>query len=451
MAKKRFKRSAVLFLILSLVALLAAACGSSKDNNASGSPSESAGASSPAASSAAPEPSKDPVELTIISPNSWAKSLDPIVKLYEEKTGNKIKVDVYPDEQYLNIQKTKMSTNDAPDLLYVNLGQSYIPFSFLAPITGSAADRMEPNIKKAASKDGQVYEAPASLTGYFGIIYNKELFEKAGVKLPLKTYQEFLDACEALLKIGVAPIGVAGKSVWTTTQLPLIGGSYIFHKNPTLAQDISSNKVKAHESPEFIEMSERMVALKKYFNKDYLSSDQAIIQKGLLDGTIAMEFYPDVTWPDFEAASPENAKKLAYMPYTLGDDYISATFSASDMASFAVPKNAKHVEEAVAFINFMSEPDNFMVYMGDTAQGNAPYEGIKSSLNPFQQSMKDLVDANGIPTAPIYIGYLDPNFQLGNVNKMYNDMYAGKPVKEALEEWYKDYSKVNTTAKTPGF
>ena len=86
-------------------------------------------------------------------------------------------------------------------------------------------------VKRFASRDGKVYEAYANPLGYFGVIYNKELFQKAGIKLPLKTYQELLDACEALQKIGVTPIGMAGKGGWQIQMIEAIGGNYIFNKS----------------------------------------------------------------------------------------------------------------------------------------------------------------------------------------------------------------------------
>jgi ABC-type glycerol-3-phosphate transport system substrate-binding protein len=347
-----------------------------------------------------------------------------------------------------------MSTNDAPDLLFHNKGFNYIPASFLEPITGPILDRIDPAVKAATTIDGKFYQAPAAPHSFYGAIYNTEVFQKAGITVPLKTYQEWIDALEKLQAIGVTPIGLAGKSSWTANQPYMVAGAYVLATNPELAKGISTNKIKPAESPEFLEMATRYAGLKKYMAKDYLSSDQPIIQKGLLDGTIGMEFYPDVTYGDFEKEDAEKAKKLGYMPVTLSDDYISATFPPTDEAAFSIPVNAAHKAEANEFINLMSQKDNFIMISSTEAQpatGISPYTDFTLGLNHFQQSYQDLIKANNIEPAPFLIGYLDSNFQLGDFNKPLNDIMAGKAPKDALEDWYKDYSKVNKVAKTEGF
>ncbi|MDI4647358.1 ABC transporter substrate-binding protein [Cohnella hashimotonis] len=456
MANKR-KLSVSLGLILALSTTLAA-CGGNNNNNAAGesaAPSGSAPASSAAASESA-APAKDPVELTFMGPTSWmaGSGVQDMLKAYEAATGNKIKQEVVPDDQYLNVMKTKMSTNDAPDLLFHNKGFNYIPANFLEPITGPILDRIDPTVAAVTTIDGKFYQAPVAPHSFYGVIYNTEVFDKAGIKVPLKTYQEFIAAADKLLAMGVTPLGLAGKSTWTANQPYLVGGAYVFAKNPDLAKQISTNKIKPADSPEYLEMINRYVSLKKYIAKDYLSSDQPIIQKGLLDGTIAMEFYPDVTYGDFEKEDKAKAEKLGYMPFTLGDDYIAATFPPTDEAAMSIPVNAKHKAEANDFINFATQKDNFILLNtkdGTPGSGISPYKDFTVGLNHFQQSMADMIAANNIPAAPFLLGYLDPNFQLGDFNKHVNDMMAGKAPAQALDDWYKDYAKVNKAAKTEGF
>jgi len=453
MANKR-KLSVTLVLILALSTLLAACGGNNSAGNAT--PGNSNNTSGSAAPDKPAEPAKDPVEVTMMGPTSWlaGEGVQEVIKAYETASGNTIKQEVVPDEQYLNVMKTKMSTNDAPDLLFHNKGFSYIMASFLEPITGPILDRIDPAVAAFTTLDGKLYQAPAAPHGYFGAIYNTEVFKKAGIEVPLKTYKEFIDACEKLLASGVTPIGLAGKSSWTANQPFLVGGAYVFATNPELAKAISTNKIKPAESPEYLEMTTRYAGLKKYIAKDYLSSDQPIIQKGLLDGTIGMEFYPDVTYPEFQKEDPAKAAKLAYMPVTLGDDYISATFPPIDEAAFSIPVNATHKAEANDFINFMSEKDHFILLntiLGQPAAGISPYKDFELGLNHFQQSMADLIAANNIESAPYLLGYLDSSFQLGDFNKHLNDIMAGKAPAQALEDWYKDYAKVNKAAKTAGF
>lgn len=448
MANKRFQWFVALVLTLSLITFLAA-CGNSSNNDSS--PSASSGSSAPSTdASSTPSPAKDPVDMTMIIPNAWAtQGVKDAIAKYEQDTGNKIKLDVYPDDQYLNIEKTKITTNDAPDLIMVNMGQVYMPYSFLEPLDGPVVDRMDESLKKTASKDGKVYEAPLDPVGFYGVIYNKKVFEKAGIKPPFKTYQELIAASEALLKIGVTPIGMAGKSGWPILQLPIVAGTYAFANNQAAATDIATNKVKPQDSV-LKDVAERFVGLKKYMNEDYLSTGNPDIMQRLLDGTVAMDFYPDFGYGEMKDMDETKLADLGFMPATLGDDYISSTLFTDSGHAIAVPHNAKHKQEAKDFINYITQEANFKTFVSPSL-GKSPYKDFEMDMNPFQKEMSDLIAAHNIPTGPNMVSFWDPSFQLGGIGAAFGNILAGQKIETAFDEWYKEYAKLNQTAKTPGF
>ena len=125
MAIKRVKVSVTLILIAALLTFITA-CG----NSSSKTGTSSSSSQQPETSNAVTEvPKKEPIELTFSTLNSWAQAegIKEAIALYEKASGNKVKMDVYPDGQYANVIKTKMSTNDAPDLVYINLGDDIFP------------------------------------------------------------------------------------------------------------------------------------------------------------------------------------------------------------------------------------------------------------------------------------------------------------------------------------
>lgn len=73
------------------------------------------------------------------------------------------------------------------------------------------AEGVAPDIKEAFTIDGKVYAAPYSIL-YNTILFNKEIFEKAGITENPKTFDEFLDDCEKIKAIGVTPIGLKNDS-----------------------------------------------------------------------------------------------------------------------------------------------------------------------------------------------------------------------------------------------
>ena len=55
--------------------------------------------------------------------------------------------------------------------------------------------------------------------GMIGFWYNKDLFTKAGITSPPKTWDEYLAAVPKLKAAGVAPLAIAGKDKWPSMHL----------------------------------------------------------------------------------------------------------------------------------------------------------------------------------------------------------------------------------------
>ncbi len=63
--------------------------------------------------------------------------------------------------------------------------------------------------------------------GMIGFWYNKDLFQKAGITTPPKTWDEYLAAIPKLKAAGVAPLAIAGKDKWPSMHL----WSYLLLRN----------------------------------------------------------------------------------------------------------------------------------------------------------------------------------------------------------------------------
>lgn len=445
--KTRFKAAASVPLALSLVML--AACG-----NNSGNASTPPSGSSANASETAPPASakKESVTLTFATINDWTTQGTGMIeafKKYEEATGNKIKVEVYPGDQFYNIIKTKLATGDVPDFYAVNAGESYVPYNGLEPLEGPWVDKMVEPVREQVTRksDGKVTMAYFSPLGYFDVIYNKEVFRKAGVKVPLMNYQELMAANEAIADIGVTPIYLLGKEGWTAAQIAYDAGVYALN-DPAVAEKLQKNEVKPSEIPEFMEMSERFLSLKPYINKDFMSLTYATGIDAVVKGEAAMTFLFDSLYGEVAQKYPDQVNNLSMMPVTLADDYISAV-SSYDQRAFAVPSAAKHKEEAKEAINFFMEPEMFKTLIAPM-EGGSPYEGYEISMNQWQKDMESMLKTHNIPlSGPMYVGFGDVAY--GPVSQPFQEILSGKSIKSALNDWYKEYAKLNKAQKTPGF
>lgn len=142
--------------------------------------------------------------------------------------------------------------------------------------------------------DQRVWEGKHYGVGYYPsghpMLYNKALFEEAGLDPdnPPETWDELLDACEALKNAGITPIGFGG-SDW--------GGGYLvgdlscqMMDSPLTMLEMSIGEEKNFTDPEFSTMWEKMDELINlgYFNED---ADSLNLWQGfnlIAEGKVAM-------------------------------------------------------------------------------------------------------------------------------------------------------------------
>jgi raffinose/stachyose/melibiose transport system substrate-binding protein len=96
-------------------------------------------------------------------------------------------------KDYITILKTKIASDDIPDIYAVqglaNM-QSYVDAGILEDLTNEPfIKNVAEAAKPAVTYNGKIYALPLDLAG-LGVIYNKGLFEKAGISSPPKTVSE---------------------------------------------------------------------------------------------------------------------------------------------------------------------------------------------------------------------------------------------------------------------
>jgi multiple sugar transport system substrate-binding protein len=186
-------RWGVLLVSLSLAAGVVAACGSSNDNSGGGG-SGGGGGSTKKVDMAAEL--KKPATITVWA---WTPGTDQAVKMFEKAYPN-IKVKLQNVGQgpphYRKVRTVLKSGKGLPDVIQMEF--QYIP-SFtltksLLDITPYVPQNFLSNypewIQKQIQVSGGIYGVPWD-SGPLGLIYRKDLLDKAGIKTPIKTWDEF--------------------------------------------------------------------------------------------------------------------------------------------------------------------------------------------------------------------------------------------------------------------
>lgn len=452
MKKSMLKTLMACFLCL-MVAVSAVACGSTTNTtNTTGTSANTAAATQAAESTA---PVKQPVTLSLSGSNGMGTDgLKAALKLYEQDTGNKIDLQLYPDDQYQNIVKTKMATNDTPDVVEFWATASNFAENQVEVLDGPWVKQLPEDkikLKYGRASDGKIVVAPFGTCMLFGVAYNKDVFKKAGITPPLKTYNDFLAACESIKKIGVTPVELGNKDNWTAQIFGLVGLNYLFKDNATMAQDMLTNKIKPADSTAWLDFTKRMLALKdkEYINKDYMSVVMNDARKPVIEGKAAMLFELDADYGEFKKVGGDNfADKVGFMPMTFGDDYVDVVKGAASQG-FWIPTAAKKKDAAREFINTMLT-EKYLTPIYQQSPGSSPLNGLNLPGSAWTKEMDEY--AKSIPSldpwCDAYLSVMD----LGGLRAtMFQDMFAGKEPKKALADWYAEYSKLCKAKKIQGY
>ncbi|MCB5952347.1 ABC transporter substrate-binding protein [Enterococcus sp. BWT-B8] len=231
---KRSWKKIGLGLLASGIALSLAACGNSADNSGSSSNSSS-----------------DKTEIDIFQFKvEFKDQFEALAKKYEEENPDvKINIEtVGGGSDYGAALKSKFSSGNEPDIY--NIGGPEDVNMWLDNLTDlsdteSAKQALEGTLT-GATKDGKVLGLPYNIEGY-GVLYNKEIFEKAGIDAEsISTLSDLEDAAKTLEakkdELGIeAPFALAAKEQWITG----LHGSNAF-----LNAEFNNDVMQAYEAKE---------------------------------------------------------------------------------------------------------------------------------------------------------------------------------------------------------
>ena len=179
-----------------------------------------------------------PAEPVTINFMTFYGGTDPIDTVFKETIASiqekvkedniEIKVETIPGtDNYVSKMKVLISAGELPDVI-LPTGMNLLDTAYDAKLLTSFSPYFEadPEWEKSLSvqgkefntRDGNVYAIPMErmMMGYF---YNKEIFEKAGIK-PAETWDEFWSNCEAIKKAGFMPLSMdTAEGAWYTSQL----------------------------------------------------------------------------------------------------------------------------------------------------------------------------------------------------------------------------------------
>ncbi|WP_373229295.1 ABC transporter substrate-binding protein [Cohnella sp.] len=196
-------------VLSAVLAFTLAACGNGNNNAVS---TESASASKPAESAASSAPAKSGEKTKIQYWTGDRHDMDyikEVVQSFNDTNTDNIEVEmVVKTDDYDQAVDLAFVSGQAPDVLRVkeNTIQTYVAKGYLAPIDELLTDDMKqkfPVIADFNQIEGKRYSLP-NYGSTIRLVYNKDLFAKAGIAAPPKTLEEMIYAAKEITKVGKA-------------------------------------------------------------------------------------------------------------------------------------------------------------------------------------------------------------------------------------------------------
>ena len=260
-----------------------------------------------------------------------------------------------------NMVKTRLSTNDMPDLFWYNSGalmQSLNPDQQLLNVNGEAwLEDLNEAYRGTISTDNGAYGAPVGSAMGGGFFYNVKVYEDLGLQVPT-TWAAFLDNAATIKAAGIDPVIQSYGDTWTSQMITLADYYNVNQAEPTFGEDLTANQASFADTPAALDSFQKLgdLASAGYFNEDYptLLLDQALAKLTSGEGA----HYPMLTFAQATITQnyPEQAQDIGFFPVP-GDSAENFGLTTWMPSSVYAPAYTEHPEEVKRFMAFVASPD----------------------------------------------------------------------------------------------
>jgi len=307
---------------------------------------------------------KSDVTLSFMTSANWFHDYNQAMfDQFTDETGIKIDVMLIPEDTYRTVLGAKIATGEIPDVVeFFNGGTGRAILqaekNFLDLSGEPWMQRISPTMIKAfADWDGKNYGFPYTGTGYWGVLYNKQVFKDLGVADLPKTFEEFDALCRKIKDAGIKPLYCGGGDIWPNEiWMDVYWGAYLGHEFPDFMDRYSRNEAKFATFPEFVECLERQNDFYKkgYFGDTVMTDTYDAGHGELYEGKAAMLVFFDLVFGEGIAKYPDFAEKIDMMPMPINGKEIYGIASSN---SLYIAKDSPHIAEAKRLLEFLARPE----------------------------------------------------------------------------------------------
>lgn len=324
---------------------------------------------------------KEPVTINYLTSSmQFAKASDEInAELHKVYPYINVNIEHIADN-YEAVLKTKIQTDSAPDVFswqgYVAM-VPYVEAGHVEDLTDAGLkELLYDSYAEAGMLNGKLYGIPTA-TQTFGLLYNKDAFEKAGVEGTPKTITELKDVIEKCKAAGIQPFASGLKEQWVCYQ-------WFWYAQTPVVDDMMAwyNEMNAGTSSFKNEKTDDIFALYDLLYENCgskpLSSDFTEMCHLLGTGEAAMALEGDWSYDEAMKVNPE--AKLGMIGLPIDENPENATVLSDVAEVLFVSSQSKHKEAAIDFLKWVLSKEGAEVMCTIGGTGSPSNQGPEIEL-----------------------------------------------------------------------
>lgn len=394
-------KKAVAWLLGFMMVLSLTACGAKETKG------EAGGQSAPDVTDGKEASGNEEISLSIILITGNEFFQGAIDDYCDQHPNVKVDVQIMDTESYKTIIKTKLASNDAPDILPVFSAADYFSYyenGYLEDLRDMTEilDRLnEGAISSFVADDGGIIGIPY-LQQFLLAYYNKDMFAQYNLTAPA-TWEELINCCEVLKAAGITPVVQGHKDTWVTQMLTYsLNASAVQAADPSFYEGTADGTNKFSDNAGWLDTLTKYddMIKKGYMNEGSLGMTSEQMYEAFINKEAAMTFTG--TWGDASifALNPDFEVGGFPIPAEGG----STGFAVSITGGWGVSADSENVEAAKDLLAYILSKEALETYASSQI---TCFSDIESGVSDALAETMDA--AAGLPGYP----FDDANFASG--------------------------------------
>lgn len=367
-SKTMKKKLLSVLLCTTMISTMLVGCGSkSAETPAAGTTEAGTEADASAADTAGSDEAAE-IYMFISSPE-YADAINELIAAYQEVKPNVVINYETTQNDYPTLLKAKLNSGECPDIFSSTSGKeigTYLDYSYnLAdqPLAGAMTDSV-----KSVMMSGDEVHGLSIKGNYFGILYNKGLFEEVGIAEFPQTMADLEAACEKLSAAGYTPFTTGFAEWWVykhcfQTFLDAAGKDDV----EGLVKKFAAGEAKLSDYPEIYDDFFSFIDLAvKYGDAKPLEADLSTEDAAFASGTVGM-MLGQGAWVEADILKINPDIQIGFDGYPVNDDAANCKIIGGSDQALRVNKDSKALQPTLDFLNWWYTSDYGKTWFKDVA------------------------------------------------------------------------------------